>query len=76
MNAILIILFFLILFWWQWPNIWKNKQKRELILYLALMLLNLALSLSFAFHVKIPPLSDGVIYLFQPLKDSVYHLLA
>lgn len=75
MNVALIILFFLILFGWQWPKLWKNGQKRELFLYLALMLLNLGLSLSLAFRVKIPPLSDGVIVLFKPLKEFVYQLL-
>jgi uncharacterized membrane protein YwzB len=69
--AIIAVLFFAIVLW-QLPSIWKEGQKKEIILYICLISIDIVLSISLALHVDLPIISDGVIYLFKPLKDMVY----
>ena len=75
MKVAFLILFFLAIVLWKPPGFWKKEQKRGVFVYLALILLDLGLSISLVLHVDLPIISDGVIYLFQPLKEMVYGYL-
>lgn len=72
MNIAILTVFFLAVGIWQLPGIWKEGFKREIILYLFLISIDIGLSVSLALHVDLPIISDGVIYIFKPLKDMVY----
>ncbi|MXQ52908.1 hypothetical protein [Shimazuella alba] len=72
MNIAIIAILFLATVLWQLPSIWKEGQKKEIILYICLISIDIVLSISLALHVDLPIISDGVIYFFKPLKDMVY----
>lgn len=72
MNIAIIAILFLAIVTWQLPCIWKEGKKKEIILYVCLISIDIGLSISLALHVDLPIISDGVIYIFKPLKDMVY----
>lgn len=75
MNIAALLVLFSAIVYWQLPNMWKKEYKGEIILYLSLISIDLGLSISQALQVHLPIISDGIIYLFQPLKDMVYRSL-
>lgn len=66
MKVAVIVILFLVLAGWDFPNLLKKNQRKELVAYTLLMLTGLTLSILVSFHVHLPNPSKGLEAIFKP----------
>jgi hypothetical protein len=71
MRVAILTVLFSALAYLQFPAIWKQKGKIEIVLYLSLIFIDLVLSICQVLQIHLPIISEGIVYLFGPLKEMV-----